>query len=93
MISRLCKRYSCIHAVINIKTIAPLILYQEEGHAFLLHGEEIKLQGALIAFVGDTPALAEVGGFKKSVGPAFRKCRECMTTENQMQLYVRVLLY
>lgn len=92
MISRLCKRYSRIHAVINIKIIAPLILYQKGGHAFLLHGEEIKLQGALIAFVGDTPALAEVG-LKKSVGPAFRKCRECMATENQMQLYVRVLLY
>lgn len=46
------------------------ILCQEGGHAFLLHGEEAKLQGALIAFAGDTPALAEVGGFKKSVGPA-----------------------
>ena len=60
-----------MHAVINIKIIAPLILYQEGGHTFLLHGEEIKLQGGLIVFIGDIPALAEVGGFKKSVGPAF----------------------
>lgn len=68
-------------------------MYQEGGHTFLLHGEEIKLQGTLIAFVGDTPALAEVGGFKKSVGPAFRKCRECMATQKQMQQYVRVLFF
>ena len=30
----------------------------------MLHGEEIKLRGGLIAFVGDTRALARVGGFK-----------------------------
>ena len=55
---------------------------------FFLHGEEVKLQGSLIAFVGDTPALARVGGFKEGVGSAFRKCHECMATENQIQLLV-----
>ena len=52
---------------------------------FFLHGEEVKLQGSLIDFVGDTP---RVGGFKEGVGSAFRKCRECMATENQIQLLV-----
>ena len=37
---------------------------------FFLHGEEVKLQGSLIAFVGDTPALARVG-FKEGVVSAF----------------------
>ena len=60
---------------------------QEGGHAFFLHGEEVKLQGSLIDFVGDTPTLARVG-FKEGVGSAFRKCRECMATENQIQLLV-----
>ena len=54
----------------------------------MLHGEEIQLHGALIGFVGDTPALGRVGGFKESVGAAFRKCCECMATESQIQLLV-----
>ena len=61
---------------------------KEGGHTFLLNGDEVQLKGALISFVGDTPALGRVGGFKESVGPAFRKCRQCMATGSQIQSLV-----
>ena len=32
-------------------------------------------KGTLLAFVGDTPAVNLVGGFKEGVGMAMRKCR------------------
>lgn len=38
------------------------------------------LKGRLVAFVGYTPAVNMVGGFKEGVGLAMRKCRQCMAT-------------
>ena len=43
------------------------------------------IHGCLVAFVGDTPAVNMVGGFKEGVGVAFRKCRQCMATYDQVQ--------
>ena len=43
------------------------------------------LQGALIAFIGDTPASNKVGGFKESVSLAYRKCRQCLATFDMIQ--------
>lgn len=42
-------------------------------------GASRKLFGCLVAFLGDTPAAALVGGFKEGVGGAVRGCRTCMT--------------
>lgn len=54
---------------------------------------ELKLCGALLAFVGDTPAANKVGGFKVGVSMAERKCRQCMTTNHQIQTKVRYIIY
>lgn len=40
--------------------------------------------GYLIAFIGDTPASGLVGGFKEGVGSAYRGCRSCMITKNDL---------
>ena len=42
-------------------------------------------QGALIAFIGDTPANNDVGGFKESVSRSFRICRQCLATNQDVQ--------
>lgn len=42
-------------------------------------------KGTLLAFVGDTPAVNLVGGFKERVGMAMRICRHCMATHDQIQ--------
>jgi len=46
----------------------------------VIHGQQQYLQGALLAFSGDTPAACKVGGFKEGVGFAERKCCHCMAT-------------
>lgn len=48
------------------------------------------VQGTLVAFLGDTPAVNMVGGFKEGVGNAMRKCRHCMATDLQIQKKVYV---
>ena len=53
-----------------------------------VNSKELKIFGALLAFVGDTPAANKVGGFKVGVSMAERKCRQCMTTNHQMQTKV-----
>lgn len=50
-------------------------------------------KGTLVAFVGDTPGVNMVGGFKEGVNMAMRKCRHCMATYNQIQSKVRGLAY
>lgn len=50
-------------------------------------------QGALIAFIGDTPANNRVGGFKESVSRSFRKCRQCLATDEAIQEKVYTCMY
>jgi hypothetical protein len=57
----------------------------QHGYTFHVDGEEVCLHGDLVAFLGDTPAAAKVGGFKEGVGFADKKCRHCMATNNQIQ--------
>lgn len=45
----------------------------------------MRLRGALLAVVADTPAAQLLGRFKESVGGAKRKCRHCMTDFEGMQ--------
>ena len=52
----------------------------ERGHEF----SSGKFGGYLLACKGDTPAVAELCGFKEGVGRSFRKCRTCMATTNNM---------
>ena len=57
-----------------------------------LDGRQYHIKGRLIAFVGDTPAVNLVGGFKEGVGMAMRKCRQCMATFDQIQTKVSSFL-
>lgn len=50
---------------------------------------QYSFEGALVAFLGDTPAVNMAGGFKEGVGRAMRKCRHCMATNDQIQTKVR----
>ena len=44
-------------------------------------------KGALLAFLADTQAAHLVGGFKKSVGLAYRMCRTCMATSDSFKVH------
>ena len=46
------------------------------------------VEGTLVAFVGDTPAVNLAGGFKEGVGGAMRKCRHCLAINSQIQMKV-----
>ena len=52
------------------------------GHTFLIGGKQYNTQGAMLAFLGDTPAANKAGGFKEGVSLAARKCRHCMATDS-----------
>lgn len=74
----------CVSTVMSIAiaTVFP------QGVTISVKSKELRLCGALLAFVGDTPAANKVGGFKEGVSMAERKCRQCMTTNHQMQTKV-----
>jgi len=61
---------------------------QSAGHTFLIGGKQYNTQGAMLAFLGDTPAANKAGGFKEGVSLAARKCRHCMATDSQIQTKV-----
>ena len=46
------------------------------------------VEGTLVAFVGDTPAVNMAGGFKEGVGGAMRKCRHCLAINSHIQMKV-----
>ena len=73
------------------KLLAPFIedlnrLGRDTGVDFKVHGEVVRLRGALLAVIADTPASQLLGGYKESVGGAKRKCHHCMTDFDEMQL-------
>lgn len=53
-----------------------------------IQGCSYGIEGALVAFLGDTPAVNMVGGFKEGIGRAMRKCRHCLATNPQIQTKV-----
>lgn len=57
-----------------------LNVLSSSGIDVLVNGVNHNFKGALLAFLGDTLALHEVGGFKMSVSRALRICRTCMAT-------------
>lgn len=54
----------------------------------MIDGCPYNFRGTLLAFVGDTPAVNMISGFKEGVGFAMRKCRHCMATHGQIQVKV-----
>lgn len=60
-------------------------LGQDDGIDFNVHGGMVRLRGALLAVVADTPAAQLLGRFKESVGGAKQKCCHCMTDFEEMQ--------
>lgn len=65
-------------------------LGQEDGIDFNVHGGIVRLRGALLAVVADTPAAHLLGRFKESVGGAKRKCCHCMTNFEEMTLFYKL---
>ena len=60
------------------------------GHTFIIHGNEQRLSGSVVAFCGDISASNFFGGFKEGVGGAFRKCCQCMASDSDIQNKVRL---
>jgi len=50
-----------------------------------------RFYGTVTAFLADTLAAHEIGGFKVGVSFALRKCRVCMATDTTMQTKVYLL--
>ena len=68
--------------------IRALSIIMKSGLSLTIGDKMYCFRGTLLAFVGDTPALSMIGGFKEGVGFAMRKCRHCMATDNQIQTKV-----
>lgn len=58
-------------------------LAKEQGHCFMIHGQERHLWGGLVLWTGDTLGSNCVSGFKEGVGGALRICRHCMGTKEE----------
>lgn len=52
------------------------------------NGNEHRFYGTVIAFLADTVAAHEIGGFKVGVNFALCKCRVCMATDSMIQTKV-----
>ena len=57
------------------------------------NGSSVHFYGSLIAFLADTLAAHDIGGFKVGVGFALRKCRLCLATNEEIQYKVSVVLF
>ena len=55
-------------------------------------GNETRFYGTVIAFLADTLAAHDIGGFKVGVGFALRKCRVCLATDDMIQTKVVVCI-
>lgn len=62
-------------------------LSSPEGCLFSVKGTLRRYRGALLAMPGDTLASNFISGFKEGVGFAYRKCRECLATDVDIQKY------
>ena len=57
---------------------------QESGVPFVINGSTKYFWGTVTIVSADNPASTLLGGFKQSAS-AFRWCRHCMGTENDIQ--------
>ena len=63
----------------------------QDGITVEANGIENHFCGTVVAFLADTLAAHEVGGFKIGVGFALQKCRICLATQDTMQTKVQYL--
>lgn len=54
----------------------------------LINNQDVIIRVGLVAFLADTLAAHQLGGFKIGVGWAFRKCRHCLATKQHVQTKV-----
>ena len=59
----------------------------QEGITVTIKSHEYTFKGNMVVFLADNLACHTIGGFKESMGFAFRFCRKCMTTKEQSQIY------
>lgn len=62
-----------------------ITLGRDMGYDFHIPNGIVRLRGALLAVIADTPASNLLGGYKEGVGGARRKCRHCMADFDDMQ--------
>lgn len=62
-----------------------ITLGSDMGYDFHIPNGIVRLRGALLAVIADTPASNLLGGYKEGVGGARRKCRHCMADFDHMQ--------
>ena len=62
-----------------------ITLGSDMGYDFHIQNGIVRLRGALLAVIADTPASNFLGGYKGGVGGARRKCRDCMADFDDMQ--------
>lgn len=59
---------------------------ESDGVTIYVDGNERTYKGTLMFMAADTPAAAEMGGFKQSVS-AHCPCRHCMSTHDELKLF------
>lgn len=56
-----------------------------------IRGKEKTVTGSVLFALADTLAAHDLGGFKVGVGFAFRKCRRCLATYEQLSTQVFIV--
>ncbi|KAK3916659.1 Zinc finger protein CRM3 [Frankliniella fusca] len=59
-------------------------LASKEGVTFNIRGKLLTFHGVLVFWVGDTPASANIAGFKESPGQALSPCRQCLVRQDSL---------
>lgn len=74
-----------------LKTLCSTCMYllQDGGINFNIGLEKRRFRGSLVAFCGDNLASQDVGGFIR-LASAYRRCRNCMATNEQLQHQVNI---
>ena len=73
---------------VSTVVISHFLLLQVDGVPFLINGKTQYLRGALTSVVADNPASNLIGGFK-NLSSAYRKCRDCLATSEEIQTMVK----
>lgn len=54
-----------------------------------VNGLNLRVKGAVVMAPADTPAANNLGGFKEGVGFAYKKCRTCLISKNELSRVFR----
>lgn len=69
-----------------IQTVSRLV---SGGFEIQVNGRAHNIEGALVMAPADTPAANSLGGFKEGVGFAYKKCRTCLISNNELSRQFR----